>query len=93
MYRSVERVLRTFKKKIRQALEGKALCNLTCIVRLRKGKELQKWKHRLDQFGITWSAILRSFSLKIIIQLTAIEEQENGMSRGYHVTYKREAGT
>jgi hypothetical protein len=38
MYRSVERVLRTFKKKIRQALEGKALCNLTCMVGCARGR-------------------------------------------------------
>jgi hypothetical protein len=33
-------ILRTFKEKIRKGSVGKALCNLTCMVRLCKGKEL-----------------------------------------------------
>jgi hypothetical protein len=48
MYTSVEKVLRTFTKKIRQALVGKASCNLTCMMRLCQGKELQRRKRRLD---------------------------------------------
>ena len=39
MYTSVEKILRTFKEKIRKGSIGKALCNLACIV-LCKGKEL-----------------------------------------------------
>ena len=98
MYTSVEKIMRTCKEKIRKGSVGKAFCNLACIVRL-----CQREGTTVYREGSAASANLVSrgapyFSQEVLsqhhfIQLTAMEEQEEDMSREYHVTFQREAGT